>query len=375
MRVLSLWIAAAVAWGVEAPRAHADSPIFETTYPGQTSGETIHVIAGEIEPGQEDALNDWLSSRLNRDGSGTLPYFEITPVELTGGREPQAIQLPRVRELAQRFATGMRATILRPVTKVQQKFATWSENPDNRLRLGFAVVATAVDGSLNSATMMFLQGTPAHSALAVGASIALLSGAWSFSTPEIARFLAGNPSLVDRIATERQSIARQGGKMVEGLFKWGLIQFAVMSAISAVSQFTGVADFASMQSWLLSNATSAAMMTLGTGTLDFSVNFELDQALSSDALTAREKNKALFKAQFIGTTAATLGTLGGVASMMGLGFGNILLYGLMAAGVTNLGRVEWREVLALNHGLNRRCSGYLLTREQIYRNYPNHGSE
>ncbi|NDC39804.1 MAG: hypothetical protein EBZ48_17520 [Proteobacteria bacterium] len=272
--------------------------------------------------------------------------------------------------------------MVRPVQRLKANAASWISQPENRNRVGFALLSTGLDGTLNTGAMVLLQGTPLPSAMAVGAAIAVISGAWTFASPEVARFLSGEPSLVDRILNAKHAIARQGGKMLEGLLKWGIIEFAAMSIISGVSVAVGVSPWLSFSSWVLSNASSSILATFASGTFDFSLGYELDQAMGNPALSDEQKKRILRKTQIIGITAGTLGTLGGVAQVMGQSFGSVLLYGLTAVGVGNLARVEWKEIQRLLKASSRRCGAYLVSRRNLYgessepnRDYPNHGSE
>ncbi len=340
-------------------------PILETglTFPG--ARDSYKVISGSFDPTQSEELAAWLKS-----ATAGMSYFEIDPIESDAFRSPQSIPdadppITRPSGWASRLASKIPGALVRPVVRINEKMKPWLHDPENRVILTFTLIAGAVDGTLNSGSLIVFEHTPVEMAMGVGATIGFLSASWSALTPQIAKFLNGKPSAIDKIFKRKESPAYGLGKFFEGMLKWGVIQFAVTSVISAVSHHLGAMHFDSVADWTQSSFVAAWGIVVGQGVLDYSLSVELIQQRSRNESEAANR-KALLKNYAFGTVAASLATLGSIATLLKYDFTDYLVGGMFATGFVNLGRIRWPAIQAFVKKLPQSCDALMVPLKAVF---------
>ncbi|MBL7716249.1 MAG: hypothetical protein JNL01_12360 [Bdellovibrionales bacterium] len=366
------------------PVEHGDTLILETQIkppPGKgLPGERFDLQFGFVS--ENEVPN--LVAKLKKD-LAKQPYIEVvvlTPEHYAAGRAPQALNFASGRKLVDSVKAGLKAAVVAPTRKIAQHFKGWLEDRTNRTRIGYAVAAGVVDGISTGAILVVGEGMPMDASLAVASTAALMSGSWSYFSPELARFFNVKASLVDRFMEKKKSLIRGSLKLFEGLLKWGVVAFGYFAAVGAVSQWTGVHDYRSLADYFLVAGATAAGITAGNGVLDYTLSMDLARIEGSPAASEDLKFKILKRTYFWGTIAAAVATLAGVAQTLEMNFGDVIIKSLIGAGIVNLARIEWKQIKRYYRLVKIKCAAALMSeadREKRLKvgpdGFPNWGSE
>jgi hypothetical protein len=326
----------------------------------------FEIIAGEIyQPSDLIELQHYFKEKASQArNQNPNVYLEVNEFRLDEtNREPSSKKAKKHspwKKLKNFLSKNFHSIKIRPtisVFKKQKNLYKQLKHPNHRMQLSFAIIAASVDGSTTTLSLALFEGAGLASALTVGGTVAILSGSWSLFTPQIALFLNGKPSLVDQIVQKKTGF-KTPAKWIEGLFKWGLVQSTFLGVISGVSAATGVMDFTSLSDWALRVVKTSALVTAGQGIFDYSLSVELDRSIRNEPHPQGQR-KTLLRTYVLGTAAASAAALGGIASLMGVDFGNILLYGLLGGGVINLARIHKEEVKAFFGKISNHCKNLL----------------
>ncbi len=351
--------------------AHA-GPILETSLSSPGARDSYRIVSGSFDPNKSEELIGWLKSTTEG-----LSYFEVNSIEPSRLRTPQSTSSPAASWI-KKLTGKITGAVVKPVIRIKEKANPLLKDPENRVILTFTLIAGSVDGVVNTGVLMIFQDMPLESSLGVGAVIGLLSASWSALTPRIAKVLNEDPSLVDRLTTQKQSGLYETSKFFEGLLKWGIIEIGVTSVVAAVSHYFGATHYASATEWALSSFEAAVGVVAGLGVLDYSLSVELNQQrLKNEG--AEAYRKALIKNYAFGTLAASVATLGSLGSLLGYDFSEILMQGMLGTGLINLARIKWPIIQAFAKKLAFRCNRFFLPQEALDGpppgGYENWGSE
>lgn len=358
--LLSLSSQEARALSAPDPIQHGDTLILETQIrnPKAPKGTDEHfdVQFGFVSENEVPALVEKFKKDLAKQ-----PYIEIVLLTTDEGRSPQAIPFASGKKLADQVKKGLKAAVVTPARKLTQRFKGWLSDKTNRTRISFAIAAGVVDGLSTGAILVIGEGMPIDPTVAVATTAALMSSAWSYFSPELATFFNVKASLVDKFMEKKRSLIRGGLKLFEGLLKWGVVAFGYFAAVGAVSQWTGVHDYTSLADFLILTGVTAAGITAGNGVLDYTLSMDLARIEVSPAASEDLKFKILKRTYWVGTIAAAVATLAGVAQVLEMDFGDVIVKTLIGLGAVNLVRIEWPQIKRYFRLVKMSCAAALLS--------------
>lgn len=294
----------------------------------------------------EEGLAAWLARHPDL-GTLTITAFQFEHPEYANFREPQQIgaRLMNFADAVAQLARSARAKSVEQVRKIKERYARWLYDDLNRLRLKYTLISVVVDGVATSSIAVFLQNVTVPAALAMGLTMSMLSGSWSFYTPKLAEFFDGKISLIRRLTRNGRTTPATLLDL-EGLGKWFIVMTGYLFVFQFASMQYGAIDPESAFTILKTAAGGASLSTLGNGLYDFALSLEFNKKKVRDD-DSKTTARALERFYIYGTAAASLNIAASAAHSLGSPIGGYALYALLVAGGWKYLQIRGEEIRAL----------------------------